>query len=99
MPSHIKAIKFNKKKKTDRAPIKHWFLLQHINNLYLFKRFGKKKVTAALWLVNLIIYMNLTQLHIGITSWILQLQATEEMKRIYLVNIWPVIKYIYVGRI
>lgn len=45
MSLHRKAIKINKKN-TDRAATKHSFLLQHINNLHLFKQYKKKKVTA-----------------------------------------------------
>lgn len=43
----------------------------------------------------------LPQFHIGMISWILQLQATEEVKRAHLFNTWQGIlsKYMYTGRI
>lgn len=92
---HVKSIQINEERLTEFL-FKNGFYYSLLTIYTYSSDMERKKVTATLWSVDLCVYIHEPA---SVTHQISQLQAIEETKGIHLVNIWPVIKYIYVGSI
>lgn len=91
---HVKSIKINKERLTELL-FKNGFYYS-ILTIYTYSSDMERRKSQLLcgqWTC-MYIYEPAS-----VTHQISQLQAIEETKEIHLVNIWPVIKYIYVGSI